>query len=117
MKNFIELRDIHKSFGSQTVHEGITLDIVENAITVIIGPSGTGKSVLLKQMLGLLMPDKGTITVNGVDITKSSKDQLTKIRRQFGMLFQNAALFDSMTVYQNVSFPLREHTDMSEDEM
>lgn len=112
--NIIVMNDIHKSFGDFKVHKGINVNIPKGAITVILGPSGTGKSVLLKQMMGLLMPDKGEIFVGGVDITKIDKKDLINVRKKFGMLFQNAALFDSMNVYDNVAFPLREHTKFNE---
>ncbi|MCX8083526.1 MAG: ABC transporter ATP-binding protein [Calditerrivibrio sp.] len=115
MENIIiELKDVHKSFGKHEVHKGINIKVPQGGITVILGPSGTGKSVLLKEMMGLLMPDKGEVVVEGVDITKVSKVELVNIRKKFGMLFQNAALFDSMTVYENVAFPLREHTKFKE---
>lgn len=118
MENIIiELRDVHKSFGKHQVHKGINIKVPQGGITVILGPSGTGKSVLLKEMMGLLMPDKGEVIVDGVDITKASKVELVNIRKKFGMLFQNAALFDSMTVYENVAFPLREHTKLKEKQI
>lgn len=110
----IKLVDVRKSFGKQEVHSGMTLDIVKGAITFIIGPSGTGKSVLLKEMMGLIIPDSGHIYVDGKDIVKESFKNLLNIRKKFGMLFQNAALFDSMNVYENVAFPLREHTKYGE---
>lgn len=113
----IELKDVHKSFGKHDVHKGINIKIPQGGITVILGPSGTGKSVLLKEMMGLLLPDKGEVFVEGVDITKASKVDLVNIRKKFGMLFQNAALFDSMTVYENVAFPLREHTRFKESKI
>lgn len=113
----IEVKDLHKSFGTFVVHRGINLVIPKSAITVIVGPSGTGKSVLLKQLMGLLKPDRGEIIVEGVDITKIDKRQLVDIRKKFGMLFQNGALFDSMTVYENVAFPLREHTKYKESKI
>lgn len=112
--NMIVMNDIHKSFGDFKVHKGININIPKGGITVILGPSGTGKSVLLKQMMGLLMPDKGEIFVDGVDITKIDKKALINVRKKFGMLFQNAALFDSMNVYDNVAFPLREHSKLNE---
>lgn len=112
--NIIVMNDIHKSFGNFKVHKGINITVPKGAITVILGPSGTGKSVLLKQMMGLLMPDSGEIFVDGVDITKIDKKALISVRKKFGMLFQNAALFDSMNVYDNVAFPLREHTKLTE---
>ena len=110
----IKMIDVVKNFGYQKVHQGLTLDIVKGAITFIIGPSGTGKSILLKEMMGLVHPDGGKIIVDGEDITKANRKKLLKIRQKFGMLFQNAALFDSMNVYDNVAFPLREHTQNSE---
>jgi len=113
----IEVKGLYKSFGNFAVHKGIDLLIPRGAITVILGPSGTGKSVLLKQIMGLIKPDKGEILVDGVDITKLDKNELIKIRKKFGMLFQNAALFDSMSVYENVAFPLREHTKLKEKEI
>ncbi len=117
MKNKVELIDIHKSFGDFQVHKGINLNIKSNAITVILGPSGTGKSVLLKQMMGLLFPDKGKIIVDDVEVTNTDKNNIKTIRKKFGMLFQNAALFDSMSVYENVAFPLKEHTKLKESEI
>lgn len=113
----IEVKGLYKSFGNFEVHKGIDLLIPRGAITFILGPSGTGKSVLLKQIMGLIMPDKGEILVDGVDITKLDKRELVKVRKKFGMLFQNAALFDSMNVYENVAFPLREHTKLKEREI
>ncbi|BAI80589.1 ABC transporter, ATP-binding protein [Deferribacter desulfuricans SSM1] len=117
MEIAIEVIDLHKSFGEYKVHKGINLKIVKNAITYIIGPSGTGKSVLLKQIMGLLKPDKGKVIVLGEDLSTLNKKELLNIRKKFGMLFQNAALFDSMNVYENVAFPLREHTKLREKEI
>lgn len=113
----IEVKGLYKSFGNFEVHKGIDLLIPRGAITFILGPSGTGKSVLLKQIMGLILPDKGEILVDGVDITKLDKREIVKVRKKFGMLFQNAALFDSMNVYENVAFPLREHTKLKEKEI
>jgi len=113
----IEMIDVYKSFGKQQVHSGINLKIIDSAITVVVGPSGTGKSVLLKEMLGLIEPDSGKILVYGENITKMSKKKILEVRKKFGMLFQNAALFDSMTVFENVAFPLREHLKLSESEI
>lgn len=111
----IEMIDVYKSFGPYEVHKGINLKIPQGAITVIMGPSGTGKSVLLKEMMGLITPTKGEVLIEGVEITKASRLELLNIRKKFGMLFQNAALFDSMNVYENVAFPLREHTKLKEN--
>jgi phospholipid/cholesterol/gamma-HCH transport system ATP-binding protein len=113
----IKLVDLHKSFGKQTVLDGLDLDIEEGKTTVIIGRSGGGKSVLLKHIIGLLRPERGQILIDGTDITKLNDRALNEIRKKFGMLFQDAALFDSMTVGENVAFPLREHTTMKEKEL
>lgn len=113
----IELIDIHKSFGRQKVLNGLNLKIEDNKTTVIIGRSGGGKSVLLKHIIGLLRPDKGRVLVDGVDITKLNDRELNDIRRKFGMLFQEGALFDSMNVGENVAFPLIEHTKLKEVEI
>ena len=113
----IEIIDLHKSFGKQKVLDGLNLKIEDNETTVIIGRSGGGKSVLLKHIIGLLKPDSGQVLVNGVDITRLNDRELNEARRKFGMLFQEGALFDSMTVGDNVAFPLREHTQMKEAEI
>jgi phospholipid/cholesterol/gamma-HCH transport system ATP-binding protein len=117
MNAMIKLVDLHKSFGRQKVLDGLDLDIEEGKTTVIIGRSGGGKSVLLKHIIGLLRPEKGQILIDGTDITKLNDRALNEIRKKFGMLFQEAALFDSMTVGENVAFPLREHTTMKEKEI
>ncbi len=113
----IKLIDIHKSFGNQKVLDGINLEVEIGKTTVIIGKSGGGKSVLLKHIIGLLKPDKGEIWIDGVEITKLKEKDLNDVRKKFGMLFQEAALFDSMDVFENVAFPLREHTRMTETEI
>jgi phospholipid/cholesterol/gamma-HCH transport system ATP-binding protein len=113
----IKLVDLHKSFGKQKVLDGLDLDIEEGKTTVIIGRSGGGKSVLLKHIIGLLRPERGQILIDGTDITKMNDRDLNEIRKKFGMLFQEAALFDSMTVGENVAFPLREHTTLKEKEI
>jgi phospholipid/cholesterol/gamma-HCH transport system ATP-binding protein len=113
----IKLVDLHKSFGRQKVLDGLDIEIEEGKTTVIIGRSGGGKSVLLKHIIGLLRPDRGQVLIDGVDITKLNDRELNEIRKKFGMLFQEAALFDSMTVGENVAFPLREHTSMKEKEI
>ncbi|MDO9229486.1 MAG: ABC transporter ATP-binding protein [Syntrophales bacterium] len=113
----IKLVDLHKSFGRQKVLDGLDLEIEKGKTTVIIGRSGGGKSVLLKHMIGLLRPEQGQILIDGTDITKLKDRALNEIRKKFGMLFQEAALFDSMTVAENVAFPLREHTTMKEKEI
>jgi len=115
--NIIELRDIYKSFGSQQVLKGINLAIPRGETTVIIGRSGGGKSVMLKHMIGLIKPDQGQVLVEGDDIVTMGDHRLNQVRRRFGMLFQDAALFDSMNVLDNVAFPLREHTRLPEQEI
>jgi len=104
----IKVRNLRKSFYNQTVLDGLDLDIEEGKITVIIGKSGAGKSVLLKNIIGLLKPDGGSIMFYDKDITKVSYEELKKIRLNFGVLFQDAALFDSYNVFNNVAFPLIE---------
>ena len=113
----IELIDIHKSFKKQKVLNGLNLRIENNQTTVIIGRSGGGKSVLLKHIIGLIRPDSGQVLVDGVDITQLKDRDLNEIRKKFGMLFQEGALFDSMNVGDNVAFPLVEHTRMKEAEI
>jgi phospholipid/cholesterol/gamma-HCH transport system ATP-binding protein len=113
----VRLRNVKKSFGNFHVLGGVTLDFPDNAITTILGPSGTGKSVLLKHIVGLLEPDEGDISVFGSDIWKISERQRQELRKRFGVLFQDGALFGSMNIYDNVAFPLRRHTDMSEKEI
>jgi phospholipid/cholesterol/gamma-HCH transport system ATP-binding protein len=113
----IRLEEVHKAFGRQTVLDGVDLEIESGKTTVIIGRSGGGKSVLLKHIIGLMKPDRGRIFIDDVDITRLNDRDLNEIRKKFGMLFQEAALFDSMTVGENVAFPLREHTPYPEDEI
>ncbi|ACD96888.1 ABC transporter ATP-binding protein [Trichlorobacter lovleyi] len=113
----IELINVHKSFGSQTVLNGLNLTIPAGRITAVIGPSGEGKSVLLKHMIGLLQPDRGDVLVDGTSIVGLRRSQLNQVREKFAMVFQNAALFDSMTVYENVAFPLEEKTSLSTGEI
>ncbi len=106
----VDMSDVKKSFdGKEFVLNGIDLKIPKGKITVIIGYSGTGKSVLLKHILGLLHPTSGSIKVSGKEITSMTDEQLTKLRQDYGMLFQYAALFDDMTAIENVMFPLKEH--------
>ena len=113
----IKVVDLHKSFGGQAVLKGINLELETGKITTIIGGSGSGKTVLLKHLNALLLPDRGSVLVDGKDITKLGERELNEIRQKFGVLFQGAALLDSMTLYDNVAFPLREKTRMSESEI
>jgi len=105
---------VHKSFGPKHVLRGIDLTIPRGRTTVILGPSGTGKSVFLKLLVGLLTADEGTVVVDGTDIAAASERQVFEVRKKIGMLFQDGALFDSLTVLENIAFPLRRHTKMSE---
>ena len=113
----ISLRNVHKSFGAQKVLDGLDLDIPDGKITAIIGPSGEGKSVLLKHLIGLLEPDSGQVEVDGESILNLRRSELNRIREKFGMLFQNVALFDSMSVFENVAFPLEEKTTLAKEEI
>lgn len=113
----IELVDIHKSFGPKVVLAGANLKIKRGESMVIIGGSGSGKSVTIKHMIGLLMPDKGRALVEGVEVGSLNEEDLNKLRRKFGMLFQGAALFDSLTIGENVGFALREHTSLSRSDI
>ena len=113
----IKLVEVEKSFGSQVVLDRLTLEVPPGKITAVIGPSGEGKSVLLKHMIGLLQPDRGKVYVEGKDITAMRRWELNRVREKFGMLFQNAALFDSMSVFENVAFPLEEKTKLSRAEI
>ncbi len=114
---FVEFRDVFKAYGSKEVLRGVNLKVYRGEVLVILGGSGTGKSVTLRHMLGLEAPDDGRIIVEEEDITDLPEEELYRVRKKFGMLFQSGALFDSMTVFENVAFPLREHTDMAEDEI
>lgn len=113
----IELIDIHKSFEKKNVLNGVNLKVEKGESVVVIGGSGSGKSVLLKHIIGLLRPDEGTVTVNSTDILQLDEDGLNEIRKKFGMLFQSAALFDSMTVWENVGFGLKRHTRLPDREI
>jgi phospholipid/cholesterol/gamma-HCH transport system ATP-binding protein len=113
----IEVRQLNKSFGGQPVLAGVDLRIETGESAVIIGRSGGGKSVLLKHLIGLLQPNSGEVFVDGERITRMNERQLLRIRRKFGMVFQGAALFDSMTVAENVAFGLRRHEHLTEAEV
>ncbi len=117
MNPMIHMQGVYKSFDDNDVLKGVDLEIAKGQTTVIIGGSGSGKSVLMKHMLGLLKPDKGRVFVDGEDITDFSERDLVRVRAKFGMVFQQAALFDSMNVMENVAFPLREHTKLRESEI
>jgi len=110
----IHVANLHKSFRGQQVLKGVNLEFASGKITTIVGTSGCGKTVLLKHLNALYLPDGGAVFVDGVDITKLSQDELYRIRSKFGVLFQGAALLDSLTVFDNVAFPMREKTKTSE---
>lgn len=113
----IKLVDIHKSFGGNRVLCGVNLEVAEGESVVVIGRSGSGKTVLIKHIIGLLKPDRGEVYVDGVRIDNMKEKELNEVRKKFGMLFQGAALFDSLNVFENVAFGLRHHTDMTEEEI
>ena len=113
----IEVRDVRKSFGPQQVLRGASLRIEKGEAVVIIGRSGGGKSILLKHLIGLLRPDSGSVLVDGKDLARMNERELLGVRRQFGMLFQMAALFDSLNVFENVSFVLRRERKHTEAEI
>jgi phospholipid/cholesterol/gamma-HCH transport system ATP-binding protein len=116
-RSMIEITDLHKSFGDYQVLTGINLSVPEGNTCVILGGSGSGKTVLMKHMIGLLKPDKGQVVIDGEDVVPMGAEDLERVRRKYGMVFQAAALFDSMDVYENVAFPLREHSTLSEEEI
>ncbi|MEW6413399.1 MAG: ABC transporter ATP-binding protein [Candidatus Zixiibacteriota bacterium] len=113
----IKIEDLHKSFDTQKVLDGVSLEIKRGESIVVIGQSGCGKSVLLKHLIRLMEPDSGQVFFDGEDISKLTFEQLTSLRRRFGMLFQSAALFDSMTVAENVGLGLKEAREHSADEI
>ena len=113
----ITFQHVGKGFSQHAVHRDVSFNVYPAEVLTIMGPSGTGKTVLLKLILGLLSPDQGQVTVLGYDISKSTPNELSDIRRNIGMLFQGAALFDSLTVFENVAFPLREADSFDEETM
>ena len=113
----IQLRGVSKRLGSKQVLDGLDLDIPKGETLVVLGPSGTGKSVLLKHIIGLMGPDRGSIEIDGENIVGMKEPEMNNVRKRFGMLFQGAALFDSMTVGENVGLALREHTRMKDREI
>jgi phospholipid/cholesterol/gamma-HCH transport system ATP-binding protein len=114
---FVEFRGVKKSYGTKQVLRGVDLKVYRGEVLVILGGSGSGKSVTLRHMLGLEAPDSGRVIVEDEDITDHPEEELYRVRKKFGMLFQSGALFDSMTVFENIAFPLREHAEMSEEEI
>jgi phospholipid/cholesterol/gamma-HCH transport system ATP-binding protein len=116
-KDAVEFIDVKKSFGRNTILNGLNLGIPDDQISMILGPSGTGKSVCIKHMVGLLYPDEGDVLVHGESVPNMADDELFEMRKKFGVLFQDGALFGSMNLWDNVAFPLRQHTDKGEDEI
>ena len=113
-KNFVEIRDLTYTVGGRRIFDGVNLNIRRGLVTAIMGPSGTGKTTLLRLITGQVRPDHGTIIVDGQDLARLDRRQLYTLRRRMGMLFQNGALLTDEDVYENVAFPIREHTDLPE---
>jgi phospholipid/cholesterol/gamma-HCH transport system ATP-binding protein len=113
----IEFVEVHKAFGRNHVLRGLNMGLPENKISMILGPSGTGKSVCIKHIVGLLYPDQGDVIVHGRSIPSLPDAELFELRKKFGVLFQDGALFGSLSLYDNVAFPLRQHTEKGEDEI
>ncbi len=116
-RDAVEFVDVHKAFGRNKILRGLNLGLPEGKISMILGPSGTGKSVCIKHMVGLLYPDHGDVFVHGESVPSMTDDELFAMRQKFGVLFQDGALFGSMNVFDNVCFPLRQHTERSEEEI
>ncbi|BAF70144.1 ABC transporter ATP-binding protein [Nitratiruptor sp. SB155-2] len=117
MEYIIRIKNLWKRFGDNQVLKGVDLNIVKGKTTVILGLSGGGKSTIIKHIVRLLKPDQGEVWVDHVDMAKADEETVFAMRKKIGYLFQSGALFDSMNVYENVSFPLREHTNLSESEI
>ena len=113
----IDVRDVWKSFNGNQVLKGVNLRVWPGTTSVILGGSGSGKTVLMKHIMGLFKPDRGEVIVDGESITRMDRRELSRFRTRMGMVFQSSALFDSLTVFENVAFPLREHTKLSEEEI
>ena len=114
---FIRFEDLYKGFGENKVLQGVNLEVLRGETMVILGGSGSGKSVLLRHAIGLMVPDRGRVVVDGMDISGLSEEELMPVRKKVGMLFQGSALFDSMNVFENVAYALREHTSLEEGEI
>jgi len=112
--SIVEVRDVHYSIGGRAIFSGLSLQIARGRITAIMGPSGTGKTTLLKLITGQIKPEKGQVLFDGIDVASLSRTELYALRRRMGMLFQNGALLTDEDVFENVAFPLREHTDLPE---
>jgi phospholipid/cholesterol/gamma-HCH transport system ATP-binding protein len=116
-RHAVEFIDVHKAFGRNQILRGLNMAIPDDRISMILGPSGTGKSVCIKHMVGLLAPDRGDVLVHGKSVPDMADRELFEMRKKFGVLFQDGALFGSMNLFDNVAFPLRQHTDKSDDEI
>jgi phospholipid/cholesterol/gamma-HCH transport system ATP-binding protein len=117
MKSMISFKNIVKRFGTRTILKGISFDVAEGEILFVLGTSGTGKSVLLKNIVGLLRPDEGEIWIDGQEVSRIPEDAYLPVRKKCGMVFQHPALFDSMTIFDNVAFGVRRHERLSEEEI
>ena len=117
METAVKIKNLEKSFGKFVIHKGVNIDIPKGKITYIMGGSGSGKSLLLKQIMGFVIPDKGTIEINGKLLNPDDSDSIKVQRRSMGILFQNGALFDSMSVYENIAFPLKEQLRLRKKEI
>ena len=117
VEDAVEFVEVHKAFGRNKILRGLNMGIPNDKISMILGPSGTGKSVCIKHMVGLLYPDEGDVLVHGESVPGMADDELFEMRKKFGVLFQDGALFGSMNLWDNVAFPLRQHTDKGEDEI
>lgn len=115
--NLLSIKNLHKTFGTKQILKGVDLVLIEGKCTAIFGLSGGGKSTIIKHIVGLLKPDCGEILYKGKDILKLDEKELREVRKNLGFLFQSGALFDSMNVFENVAFPLREHTKLNNDEI
>ncbi|MGH3390868.1 MAG: ABC transporter ATP-binding protein, partial [Actinomadura sp.] len=113
----VVVEGLTKSFGRQTVWEDVSLTLPAGEVSVMLGPSGTGKTVFLKSLIGLLKPERGRVLVEGVDMVHASERRLYEARKLFGLMFQDGALFGSMSLFDNIAFPLREHTKKKESEI
>ena len=113
----IDVRDLWKSFGGNPVLKGVNLTVWPGTTSVILGGSGSGKTVLMKHIMGLFKPDRGEVIVDGENITRMDRRELSRFRTRMGMVFQSSALFDSLSVFENVAFPLREHANLSEEQI
>jgi len=113
----IDVQDVWKTFGGTQVLKGVSLQMMQGTTTVVLGASGSGKTVLMKHIMGLFKPDRGEVIVDGENISAMDRQELARFRTRMGMVFQNSALFDSLTVGENVAFPLREHTNLSDEQI